>query len=325
MIKTISKIGNSQGIIVDSALLQLARLKVVDEVNVEIQAGGVELEGRQYLLAASRDITARKELERQLARKQELLEELNSSLELRVNEAVAELRAKDQLLITQGRQAAMGEMIGNIAHQWRQPLNALGLVLSNLRDASRFGDLDAAGVEQAVADGNRLVQKMSSTINDFRDFFKPEKERQAFSALAQIRETVALLDASFRNDGIALVIEAPADVALFGYSNEYSQVLLNLLANAKQAITGSGAAEGRVIVRLEVRGALGCLTVRDTGGGIPEAILDKIFEPYFSTKDSGSGIGLYMSRQIVEQSLGGRLTARNVEGGAEMTVLSALG
>lgn len=160
-------------------------------------------------------------------------------------------------------------MIGNIAHQWRQPLNALRLVLSNLRDASRFGELDAEGVEQAVADGNRLVQKMSSTINDFRDFFRPEKERHAFSALAQIRETVGLLDASFRNDGIALEIEAPADVVLFGYSNEYSQVLLNLLANAKQAITALKIAAGRVSVRLEVRGGLGCLTVRDNGEASP--------------------------------------------------------
>jgi signal transduction histidine kinase len=292
--------------------------------DAEIHAGGVELEGRRYLLASARDITARKELERRLAVEQEQLEDLNTSLERRVKEAVDELRAKDQLLITQGRQAAMGEMIGNIAHQWRQPLNALGLVLSNLRDASRFGELDCAGVEQAVADGNRLVQKMSSTINDFRDFFRPEKERRPFSALAEIRETVALLDASFRSAGIDLVIEALADVTLFGYGNEYSQVLLNLLANAKHAVVASKRADGRVTVRIGERDGLGYLSVSDNGGGIPEALLDRIFEPYFSTKESGTGIGLYMSRQIVERSLGGRIRATNVDGGAELTVLIPL-
>lgn len=293
-------------------------------LEVEVHAGGLELEGRPYVLASSRDISARKELERQLALKQAQLEELNASLERRVKEAVDELRAKDQLLITQSRHAAMGEMIGNIAHQWRQPLNALGLVLSNLRDASRFGELTAAGVEEAVADGHRLVQKMSSTINDFRDFFRPEKERQPFSALVQIHETVRLVDASFRSAAIVIAIEAASDVQLQGHANEYSQVLLNVLANAKQAIQATRAAEGRVLVQLDKRDGWGVLTVQDNGGGIPEAILDKIFEPYFSTKDSGSGIGLYMSRQIVERSLGGKITAKNVPGGAEITVLVPL-
>jgi len=291
---------------------------------VEVHAGGVELEGKRYLLASSRDITARKELERQLAQKQAQLEELNSSLERRVRRSVAELRDKDQLLITQGRLAAMGEMLGNIAHQWRQPLNALGLVLANLKDAARYGDLDVDAVERAVTEGNRLVQRMSSTINDFRDFFRPEKERHPFSALAQIRETISLIDASFRSAGIAIEMESSSNLTLFGFSNEYSQVLLNLLANAKQAIQSTRKSGGRVTLWLGERDGQGCLTVTDNGGGIPEAILDKIFEPYFSTKDSGSGIGLYMSRQIVERSLGGKIVARNVPEGAEITVLVPL-
>lgn len=292
--------------------------------DVEVHAGGVELEGKRYVLASARDITARKELESQLAQKQAQLEELNGSLERRVRSAVAELREKDQLLITQGRLAAMGEMLGNIAHQWRQPLNALALVLSNLKDEARFGELDADAVERAVTAGNRLVQGMSATINDFRDFFRPEKERRAFSALAQVRETISLIDASFRSAGITIEVLASSNLRLFGHANEYSQVLLNLLANAKQAIQSQGTGTGRVTLWLGERDGQGCLTVRDDGGGIPEAVLDKIFEPYFSTKESGSGIGLYMSRQIVERSLGGRITARNVPGGAELTVLIPL-
>jgi signal transduction histidine kinase len=249
------------------------------------------------------------------------LEALNASLQQRVDQAVAELRSKDHILITQGRQAAMGEMIGNIAHQWRQPLNALSLVLANVRDASRFGELDRAAVEEAVDDANRLVQTMSTTISDFRNFLAPGKRKIVFSARTVIEETQRLVGASYRHDGIEIALEGASDVRLLGFPNEYSQVVLNLLSNARQAIQASKVTAGRITLWLETREDLGCLVVRDNGGGIPEAILGRIFEPYFSTRQAGSGIGLTMSRQIVEQSMGGRLEARNLEGGAEFTVL----
>ena len=292
-------------------------------LDVEVHAGAVELDGRPFLLASARDITARVEAERALEQKQAELEAVNESLAERVAEAVAELRAKDQLLITHSREAAMGEMIGHIAHQWRQPLNALGLVLSDLRDAARFGELDGAAVVAAVGVGERLVQKMSSTINDFRDFLRPGREKSEFSAHESIAETVAIVGATFRSAGIELTVEAAPDVRLFGHPNEYAQVLLNLLTNARQSIQAC-ARGGRVRVRLAPRDGFGCLTVTDDGGGIPEAILGRIFEPYFSTKERGTGIGLFMSREIVEKSLGGRITARNLEWGAELTVLVPL-
>jgi PAS domain S-box-containing protein len=293
-------------------------------IEVEISSGRVELDGRPFILAVSRDISARKDLERQLVAERAQLVMLNRSLEERVERAVAEIRSKDQLLITQGRQAAMGEMIGNIAHQWRQPLNALSLVLANLRDAARAGELDTPAIEEAVSDSNRLIQKMSSTINDFRDFFTPEKKKSVFSARDAVLQTIALVDASYHDAGIEIALEDAADVSLLGFSNEYSQIVLNLLSNAKQAIQGAKVARGRVTLRLEARQGFGCLVVRDNGGGIPDAIFDRIFDPYFSTKEGGSGIGLYMSRQIAEKSLGGRIEATNAEGGAELTVLVPL-
>ena len=243
-----------------------------------------------------------------------------AALEERVAEAVAEIRDKDRMLISQSRQAVMGEMISNIAHQWRQPLNALGLVLANLQDSARYGELDAATLDTAVADAHRLIQKMSSTIADFRDFFRPAKGRQSFSVAAQIREAVALVDASYRHAGIEVEIQVVHDVQLFGVPNEYSQVVLNLLSNARQAIEDSHTVPARVSIRVERWADEGCVTVRDNGGGIPPDALVRIFEPYFSTKPGGTGIGLYMSRQIVEKSLGGRIVARNVEGGAEFVV-----
>jgi signal transduction histidine kinase len=283
------------------------------------------LRGRGRAVELARTMTRElRESERQLDAQHALLKELNGSLEERIQRAVAELRSKDQMLIAQGRQAAMGEMIGNIAHQWRQPLNAMGIVLSNLKDAARFGALDVAAVESAVADSKRLIQSMSRTITDFSEFLRPGKEKVSFSALAQIAETRRLLDASFRSAGIELDIEPGPDLRFFGFPNEYSQVLLNLLTNAKQAIGGQPRAAGKVTLRLAVRDGLGSLTVRDNGGGISAEHLERIFDPYFSTKPNGTGIGLYMSRQIVEQSLGGRIEARNVDGGAEFEVLTPL-
>ncbi len=293
-------------------------------IDVEISAGGVELDGQTFVLATSRDISARKQLEQQRLADQAQLEALNLSLQERVEQAVAELRAKDQILIIQGRQAAMGEMIGNIAHQWRQPLNALSLLIANARDASRFGELDQAAVEEAAAHANRLIQSMSKTISDFRNFLTPGRKKTVFSARAELLETLRLVDASYRHDGIELVLEGDSDVSLLGFPNEYAQVVLNLLSNARQAIQASKVTAGRITLWLESRGDLGCLVVRDNGGGIPEAALGRIFEPYFTTRQTGSGIGLTMSRQIVEQSMGGRLEARNVGDGAELTVLLPL-
>jgi PAS domain S-box-containing protein len=292
---------------------------------VEIHAGGITLDGKPHLLAAARDITARKALERERSLRQARLEDLNQALEDRVRETVGEIRRKDQMLITQNRHAVLGEMIGHIAHQWRQPLNAMGMLLVNLGDAYRFGDLSREQVERTLAKGDLMIQKMSSTITDFGNFFKPDKVVTRFSALHQIQAAVALVEPSFEAGNIAIAIEASADLILLGYPNEYSQVLLNLLSNARQAIQDAGVRPGAVGIRLTRSEGFGCLAVRDNGGGIAEALLDRIFDPYFSTRENGTGIGLYMSRQIIEQNMHGRITAGNVEGGAEFTVRVVLG
>ncbi|MEI6259844.1 MAG: ATP-binding protein [Deltaproteobacteria bacterium] len=275
-----------------------------------------------------RDRTERKQAEEALATKQLQLEEFNLTLEKRIQEAVAELRQKDQIMINQSRLAAMGEMIGNIAHQWRQPLNALGLLIYNIKDAFQFNTLNAEYLDQAVADGNRMVQNMSTTISDFSNFFRPDKEFVAFSATKQIRAAILLVESSYKNSDIAIHLDAPNDLELMGFPNEYSQVLLNLLSNAKEAVLGRNQLHQqlsrRVEIRLTERDGYGCVTVADNGGGISALILDMIFDPYFSTKDRGSGIGLYMSKMIIERNMYGSITARNIEEGAEFTVCTPL-
>jgi PAS domain S-box-containing protein len=267
------------------------------------------------------DVTERRAAADLFERQRRSLEELNASLEARVAKAVEEVRERDRLLVVQGRQAAMGEMIANIAHQWRQPLNALALVIANVADAQAMGALDEATLDRAVADANRLIQRMSATITDFRNFFRPDKVKRPFSMLEQVEAAIELVGASFRGRQITIEIEAPVDAMLWGYPNEYAQVVLDLLVNAKDAIIATGAAAGHVHVDVSVVDGEGWLWVRDTGGGIPEDVLDKVFQPYFSTKPNGTGIGLYMSKTIIEKNMGGRLSARNVPGGAELEVV----
>ena len=266
------------------------------------------------------DITEIKQAQKALQVKQQQLEALNLSLEKRVRDAVNELRQKDQTLIQQNRLAAMGEMIGNIAHQWRQPLNTLGLIVTNIQDAYQFNELDAEFMDKAVADCHRLIQKMSSTISDFFHFFRPNKVISAFSAQRQVEMAISLVQASFINNNIAINLETGRDAQLLGIPNEYSQVLLNLLSNARDAIMAQQCAAGRVDIFIETTGHMGCVVLRDNGGGIPENIIEKIFDPYFTTRPQGTGIGLYMSKMIVERNMNGGITARNVAGGVEFTV-----
>ena len=267
-------------------------------------------------------LTFRLATRQQLFRKE--LEAINSLLQLRIDQSVAELRQKDQLMITQGRQAAMGEMIGNIAHQWRQPLNALAMVLGNITSAFQYNELTATYLDEAVENGNRLIQKMSTTINDFRNFFRPEKEKRAFPAREQINQAILLVGASVTSQNIILRVDAPNELILIGFPNEYSQVLLNLIANARDAIKESGALHGTITISLFECDGRGCTSVSDNGGGIPAGILDKIYEPYFSTKQMGTGIGLYMSKMIVERSMDGTIEAHNIEGGTEFVISTPL-
>lgn len=256
-------------------------------------------------------------------RTQEKLQELNQTLEKRVVEEVNKNRDKDLLMIQQSRLAAMGEMIGNIAHQWRQPLNALALVLSNIKDAYQFNELNENYLEDSFEKGMRLIQKMSTTIGDFRDFFKSDKTKSIFSVKEQIMDAISLVDAAFKDHHIQIKIEQDEEIKLIGFPNEYSQVLLNLLSNAKDAISANHV-DGLVILRIYSQDNLGCLAVFDNGGGVPEVILNKIFDPYFSTKAGGSGIGLYMSKMIIEQHMNGHLDVSNTPDGAVFTIRSPL-
>lgn len=259
------------------------------------------------------DITERKHAE-------EALKESNQELETRVVQRTAELREKDQMLLMQSRQAAMGEMIGNIAHQWRQPLNLLGLTVQQLQLYYDLGDFDRTLLVENVEKSMELINHMSRTIDDFRNFFKPEKEKVEFKVQNSIAQAMSLLEG--QNAQISVELIAKDDPVIWGYPNEFAQVILNILVNAKDALTEREIDNPEITITISSEDSCATVTVADNAEGIPEEIIDKIFEPYFTTKgpQAGTGVGLFMSKVIIEKNMGGRLSVRNKANGAEFRI-----
>ncbi len=250
----------------------------------------------------------------------EQLQELNATLARRVEEETAKSLQKERLLIDQARHAAMGEMIGNIAHQWRQPLSTLGLVVQNLGYDFKEGRLGAADLDDYIAKALRAIEQMSTTIDDFRDFFKPGRQPETFRPIAAIRNCLDLVGASLRAANITLAISGAEDLQLFGYPGEFSQIVLNLISNAKDALLERNTVSGRIDITVAHDDTGAVIDVRDNAGGIDPENLEKIFDPYFTTKDKGTGIGLYMTRTIVEQHMHGTIRALNAGAGARFVI-----
>jgi C4-dicarboxylate-specific signal transduction histidine kinase len=270
------------------------------------------------------DITERRRIEAALAEKQRELNEINSTLETRVAQAVDELLQKDRMLITQGRLAAMGEMINNIAHQWRQPLNALGVVIQQTPLCYDTGQFSREFLEENTVKAMQLIQHMSRTIEDFRNFFRSDKEMTSFHVNQVIRQTVSLIEESFKARQISIAFHTESDPMITGYSNEYAQVLLNIFMNARDALVEGNVDDPLISIHAFADRGKTVVTITDNAGGIAEEFMDKLFEPYFTTKgpDKGTGIGLFMSKTIIEKNMGGRLTVRNIGKGAEFRIVA---
>ena len=280
------------------------------------------------ILGITRDVTQQKLAETALADQQKELEELNRTLEQRVEESVAELRRKDQMLINQNRMAGMGEMLNNIAHQWRQPLNNVGLIIQNLLCNYQLGLLTAEEMETHVEKAMETIQFMSRTIDDFRSFSLPEKEECRFIINDVVQSTVDLVSPTLKYYDIDVRFQATEQVAALGYPNQYSQVILNIINNARDVLVERNVTDPRITITASRDGNHAVIRVHDNGGGIDEAILGRIFDPFFTSKDSGkgTGIGLYMSKVIIEQNMSGTVSATNMDGGAAfMVTLPAVG
>ena len=245
----------------------------------------------------------------------------------KVTKEIVRHRERDQLMYQQARLASMGDMIGNIAHQWRQPLNALMLLIQSFGTKSMQGKLDQAFIDKQVDEGLRLADQMSNTIEDFRNFFSPNRDREYFSIEKSLNDTLELVDFFCKDEHIHIEIKAKEDLRVFGYSNEFSQVILNLINNARENFKYRNINDNRkIIIKLEKKvkpKPYALISFIDNGGGVDPQIKDRIFEPYFTTKhkSAGTGIGLYMSKQIIEAQMNGVVTMKNIEnkmGGDEL-------
>jgi len=247
--------------------------------------------------------------------KVKLQQEVDKQLEKRLE--------NEYLLMQQSKLATMGEMIGHIAHQWRQPLAQLGGIFMNLDASFAHGELNPEYMEKHIKSGNELIKYMSQTIDDFRYFFEPNHEEKVFRVDEYIQNAINIIQASLTYSRIELEVIKGLDIPLLkGYPSEFSQVILNLLDNAKDVLIERKVNHPKIIIETilfnnEVR-----VNIMDNAGGIDGHIIDKIFDIYFSTKreKGGSGLGLYMSKLIIEQKGMGRLSVYNQKEGAVFSI-----
>jgi len=246
------------------------------------------------------------------------IEELNRDLERRVEEEVRKNREKDRHLLHQSRLAQMGEMISMIAHQWRQPLSAISSCSLAINVKAKLGKLDKESAIDLSEKISEYSQHLSSTIDDFRDFFKPNRGKEETTFETLVKSALSIVEVSLKNRDIELRLDLECDAKLTTYPNELKQVILNLIKNAEDAIGERKVQNPYIEIRSYTEDSKAVLEVGDNAGGVPDNIIDKIFDPYFSTKleKNGTGLGLYMSKMIVEEHCNGKLEVKNGPEGA---------
>ena len=259
-------------------------------------------------------------LENTIKEKTKALEEINENLHQIIKKEIAENQKKDQIMYQQARLASMGEMIGNIAHQWRQPLNALILLIQTFKVKSKNGKLTQDFIKMQVEEGLKIARIMSRTIEDFRNFFRPSSVEEAFNLKKNLQDSFALVDIFLKQEEIDFEIICPDNITLYGHSNAFSQVILNLIKNSMDIFKERKVNSPKIFIFVEnykgvnQEGYVKILFV-DNGGGIWLNDIQKIFEPYFTTKHKsvGTGVGLYMSKQIIEKHMEGSIEVKNIK------------
>ncbi len=268
----------------------------------------------------------------------EQLEQINLELERLYKRELEDNMKKEALIIHQARQAAMGEMVGNIAHQWRQPLNNLGLIITNLMDAYRFDELDDVLMNETCNRARLLMRQMSETIDDFQDFLSPSLSSESFHVEQTLDMILELLKDNLKFNKIKIIRHGHIDTELRGQKNQFSQAVFNIISNAVDAVKSSQPSNRTLIIKTSTAhgdqldtGAYQdpsnkpkylIIEITDHAGGIPEKAVDKIFEPYFTTKSKGegTGLGLYITKSIIENSFNGYVNFHLTETGTQFTI-----
>ncbi|MGB5867408.1 MAG: cache domain-containing protein [Arcobacteraceae bacterium] len=284
-------------IIESKSLFKTVKLytKMNETRTIELNAIIYSYENQDLLFASLRDIT-----ERTLLKEEKLKQE--------------------NILIQKSKMAAMGEMIGNIAHQWRQPLSQVSGLFFDIESAYEFNELDKKYLEKRVKEANELLTYMSGTIDDFRNFFSPNSKKEDFVVLDAVNSAINIVKPTLTFHQIEIENYIDIDYKINGFKNEYAQAIVNIISNAKDILIDRKIQNPKIKIYLEYN-QKSLLCIEDNAGGIDKKIIDKIFDPYFTTKyDYGTGIGLYMTKLIIEDKMGGEIKVKNSESGAIFSI-----
>ena len=228
---------------------------------------------------------------------------------------ISDIKRKENLLAEQSKLAAMGEMIGNIAHQWRQPLNIISITASSTKLKKEMGLLDDKVLIDALDLISNTTEHLSNTIDVFKDFLKEDKEKSLFNLTQNIQKNLSLIESILNKNQIKIDLDLDDEIYLYNFSNEFSQALINILNNASDAINSKLTIDELRLIKITTKQLKNSveITIQDNAGGINQKVIDKIFEPYFTTKHQfqGTGLGLYMTHKIIKMSMKGEITALN--------------
>ena len=284
-------------------------------------AVGVLISFLIYLNMKRKDEEKISRLNESLELKVQELDTFNKTLHKKVKEEVNKQREKENLLIQQSKLAALGEMIGNIAHQWRQPISAVSAIMMNIKWTAISQGVDKDFLDDRMKEANEQLKYMSQTIDDFRTFFKPGKEKEYFDLKDEVKKAYKILKASLENDNINLQIYNNKQIQAFGYASEFSQVVLNIISNAKYVLLERNINNPKIEIYLSNNETNIFCEIKDNAGGIEDKYINRIFEPYFTTKEHhGTGIGLYISKEIIEKHMKGTLQVTNTKEGASFII-----
>jgi len=244
--------------------------------------------------------------------------EINQNLQLKVEEELKISRDKDKMIFHQNKMSSMGEMIENIAHQWKQPLAQVNSAVLLLDDILYTKKIQDDVVEEKLQEIESLAVYMSRTIDDFKNFYSQDKYKEEFILQELVEKSIFIVQGGLDSYNIEITLNFDDKFLYTGYKNELQQVLVVLLNNAKDALISQNILKPKIEIVCKKSASKYCIEVCDNAGGVDEEIIEKIFEPYFSTKHQkqGAGLGLYISKKIIEDSLGGGLSVENSEHGA---------
>ena len=247
-----------------------------------------------------------------------MMNDMIENLEDKIQIEIRQRLEQEQILIQQSKLAAMGEMIGNIAHQWRQPIAEISAILMNMKITYEFNKFTQEYMNMKITEANKLTSYMSQTISDFQNFFNPQGEKELFSIEKACKDAFFIVESSMKYHSIDVQFDIQVNSQVFGYKNEYSQVILNILSNAKDIFIERKIKNPSIKIEIKTGENYAIVKIEDNAGGIRDEILEKIFEPYFTTrhKTQGTGIGLYMSKNIIERSMNGFINVVNKNQGA---------